>query len=169
MCTIYEDKELRKKAYYAFVKGAPEFLIPFCTKFINKKGDISRINSTFLNQINSATLEFARKSLRTILVAYKLVDEIPNWSDEIESDLIIIGLVGIEDPLKEGINEAVYDCNMAGVKVRMVTGESKDAAVAIAKEIGILPISWNSEDNDYRVMEGKQFRECIHLIYDEER
>ena len=64
--------------------------------------------------------------------------------------------------MKEGIKEAVEDCNMAGVKVRMITGESKDAAIAIAKEVGILPISWQPEENDYRVMEGKQFREFVH-------
>ena len=78
-------------------------------------------------------LDFASQSLRTILLAYKEVHEVPEEWDEVESDLIIIGMVGIKDPLRDGIQEAVHKCHEAGVKVRMVTGDNKNTAVAIAK------------------------------------
>ena len=68
MCTIYEDD---KGTNYAFVKGAPDFLLEYCTKYINKNGTVSKINSDFSNLVDSTILDFAHGSLRTILLAYK--------------------------------------------------------------------------------------------------
>ena len=68
MCTIYEDD---KGTNYAFVKGAPDFLLPYCTKYINKSGSISKINSDYTNHVEETILNFAAGSLRTILLAYK--------------------------------------------------------------------------------------------------
>lgn len=67
-------------------------------------------------------------------------------------------MVGIKDPLRDGIREAVEKCYTAGVKVRMVTGDNKNTAVAIAKEAGILAKDWEPSEGDYTVMEGKEFR-----------
>lgn len=68
-------------------------------------------------------------------------------------------MVGIKDPLRDGIQDAVRMCNEGGVRVRMVTGDNKLTAIAIAKEAGILDSSWNppqeGEEPDYTVMEGK--------------
>ena len=60
MCTIYEDDTGRN---YAFVKGDPDFLLPYCTKYINKYGRVSKIDSAFSNHINSVILDFAHHSL----------------------------------------------------------------------------------------------------------
>lgn len=87
-------------------------------------------------------MDFAAGSLRTILLAYKEVRNTPQEWDEVESDLIIIGMVGIKDPLRDGIKQAVKACHTAGVTVRMVTGDNKNTAIAIAKEAGILDRSW---------------------------
>jgi magnesium-transporting ATPase (P-type) len=70
-------------------------------------------------------------------------------------------MVGIKDPLRDGIQEAVIKCNEAGVKVRMVTGDNKNTAVAIAKEAGILDPNWEPSEGDCTVMEGKHFREFV--------
>ena len=77
--------------------------------------------------------------------------------------MIIIGMVGIEDPLRDGIKNAVQACNTAGVRVRMITGDNKNTAIAIAKETGILDSDWTpSYDGvDCTVMEGKEFREFV--------
>lgn len=56
--------------------------------------------------------------------------------------MTILGLVGIKDPLRDGINDAVKACAIAGVRVRMVTGDNKRTAIAIAKEAGILAEDW---------------------------
>ena len=158
MCTIYEDD---KGSSYAFVKGAPDFLLPYCTKYINKNGQVSKINEAFINNIEETILDFAAGSLRTILLAYKDVHNVPEDWDEIESDLIIIGMVGIKDPLRDGIQTAVKSCHTAGVRVRMVTGDNKNTAIAIAKEAKILRSDWQPSDEDYSVMEGKEFREFV--------
>lgn len=130
MATVYQDD---KGVNYAFVKGAPDFLIPYCTKFINKNGSVSKINSDFTNHLEETILGFAAGSLRTMLLAYKEVQSTPESWEEIESDLIIIGMAGIKDPLRDGIQRAVKSCNTAGVRVRMVTGDNKNTAIAIAK------------------------------------
>lgn len=64
-------------------------------------------------------------------------------------------MVGIKDPLREGIADAVRRCNEGGVRVRMVTGDNKQTAIAIAKEAGILPLDWEPSEGDCTVMEGK--------------
>lgn len=61
-------------------------------------------------------------------------------------------MVGIKDPLRDGIQDAVRKCNEAGVKVRMVTGDNKNTAVAIAKEAGILDAAWEPSEGDCTVM-----------------
>jgi len=64
-------------------------------------------------------------------------------------------MVGIKDPLRDGIKQAVNSCHEGGVLVRMVTGDNKATAIAIAKEAGILEESWQPSKGDYTVMEGK--------------
>lgn len=71
--------------------------------------------------------------MRTLLLSYKKVSTVPEDWDDIEKDLCILGLVGIKDPLREGIPLAVKACHAAGVRVRMVTGDNKRTAVSIAK------------------------------------
>jgi Ca2+ transporting ATPase len=70
-------------------------------------------------------------------------------------------MVGIKDPLRDGIQDAVRKCHTAGVRVRMVTGDNKNTAIAIAKEAGILNSNWEPTEEDYSVMEGKEFREFV--------
>lgn len=64
-------------------------------------------------------------------------------------------MVGIKDPLREGIADAVRQCGEGGVNVRMITGDNKTTAIAIAKEAGILQADWQPSEGDYTVMEGK--------------
>jgi magnesium-transporting ATPase (P-type) len=77
-------------------------------------------------------------------------------------------MVGIKDPLREGIKEAVQLCKEGGVTVRMVTGDNKQTAIAIAKEAGILDPDWEESEGDYTVMEGKQFRIFVGGLVKEE-
>jgi magnesium-transporting ATPase (P-type) len=76
-------------------------------------------------------------------------------------------MVGIKDPLRDGIQDAVQLCFEAGVQVRMVTGDNKDTAVAIAKEAGILRKDWEPKEDDCTVMEGKEFREFVGGLINE--
>ena len=75
-------------------------------------------------------------------MAYKEVKTVPEDWSQIESELIILAIVGIKDPLRDGIKDAVTRCHEGGVIVRMVTGDNKITAIAIAKEAGILDENW---------------------------
>ena len=85
--------------------------MPYCTKFINKQGVPTKITQEFSDNMQENILDFASRSLRTILLAYKEVSSIPEDWDEIENDLVILGMVGIKDPLRDGIKEAVSKCH----------------------------------------------------------
>lgn len=139
MATVYEDE---RGKMYLFVKGAPDFTIPACSHFINEDGGVSKITNTFTEQLEQTISDFANGSLRTLLLCYKEVKTIPEDWDEIENNLIIMSMVGIKDPLRDGIASAVQQCHEGGVRVRMVTGDNKQTAIAIAKEAGILAQDW---------------------------
>jgi Ca2+ transporting ATPase len=139
MAAVYQDD---KGSIYVFVKGAPDFLIPYCSKFVDRNGRQAKVTSEFNDTLNNTIIDFANESLRTLLLSYKEVSSVPEEWDDIERDLCILGLVGIKDPLRDGIAEAVKACHVAGVRVRMVTGDNKRTAIAIAKEAGILDRNW---------------------------
>ena len=164
MATVYEDE---KGKMYLFVKGAPDFMIPSCTHFVNKDGGLSKINQDFLDTLDNTISDFASGSLRTLFLCYKEVKTIPEDWDEVESGLAILAMVGIKDPLRDGIADAVAKCNEGGVRVRMVTGDNKETAIAIAKEAGILSSDWEPTEGDCTVMEGKEFREFVGGIVNE--
>ena len=165
MTTIYQDN----KTTYVCTKGAPEYLMHHCTQFIDSEGKISKITSEFEKKLKDNMSKFASESLRTLLLCYKEIAELKEVANEdvkredFEDELVIIAMVGIKDPLRDGIAEAVEKCHIAGVTVRMVTGDNKETAIAIAKEAGILDKGWREGINgkEYEVMEGKAFREFV--------
>ena len=161
--------------YRLFVKGASEILLGKCTNYVgNITGELSKEELTmedngFFEQVISS---YARKSLRTIGLVYKdyaqwppigvpILEEsigapIPKVAfDDIFFDMTLFAIVGIQDPLRPGVPEAVQQCKLAGVTVRMVTGDNVETAKAIARECGIYNETHTSQ---YSVMEGPSFR-----------
>ncbi|KAF6836517.1 calcium p-type atpase [Colletotrichum musicola] len=150
-----------------YVKGASEIVLAKCTQiFRDPSQDATLVQMTEPNfqTVNTLINAYASRSLRTIGIAYKDLEKWPPRSarrvdgdkNEIDFDdlfrtMNFIGMVGIQDPLREGVPEAVRLCQKAGVVVRMVTGDNKLTAEAIAKECGIL------QPNGL-VMEGPEFR-----------
>jgi magnesium-transporting ATPase (P-type) len=96
-----------------------------------------------------------------------LPKDIVNTTDpeKLEKDLIILGLAGIKDPLKDSVPEAVLSCKRAGIIVRMVTGDNTETAIAIAKDAHIISDKYirpeKGEPGYYIVMEGKEFRTLV--------
>ena len=103
--------------------------------------------------MNQTLLEFSNQSLRNLLLTYREGGEPDADQEDLANGLIILGVVGIKDPLRDGIADAVGKCHRAGVTVRMITGDNKNTAVAIAKEAGIL--DENYKDGECVVMTGK--------------
>lgn len=108
MATVYEDNNGK---LYLFLKGAPDFIIPACTSFVNREAGISKINEDFVHQLNETFVIFAGSSLTTLLLTYKEITTIPESWDQIEKDLTILAMFGMKDPLRDGICDAVRQCN----------------------------------------------------------
>ena len=115
--------------YRIITKGAPDVLLNKCNiSLIDKKN--------FQNK----NFKMAEKALRVIAVAYKDVDILPSKIDSlnIENNLNFVGLIGMIDPPREGVKEAIQTCKKAGIKTIMITGDHVATANAIAKELKIL-------------------------------
>ena len=121
------------KQYRCISKGAPEVLIDKCTKILIN-GTIQPITNMQRNKIRQQNLKMANDALRVLAVAYKDTED----RNEKTNDLIFVGLIGMIDPPRKGVKEAVEICKKAGIKTVMITGDQLETAKAIAKEIGIL-------------------------------
>lgn len=157
--------KLPKGGYRLFVKGASEIVLRMCTSYSDlHTGEVSELTEAIREETSEMISVYAKKSLRTIALVYKDFESWPPagtqtsadpHSAEFEpvlQDLILDGVVGIMDPVRDGVPEAVRKCQMAGVKVRMVTGDNIETARAIATDCGIL-----TDESDI-VMEGPVFR-----------
>lgn len=159
-----------------YVKGASEIVLAQCTSMLRDPSSDCRttpLGQEHKDTITSLIEHYATQSLRTIGIVYKDLDKWPpprarrvdGEKDEIQfesffNNMVFLGMVGIKDPLREGVREAVRDCQKAGVVVRMVTGDNKLTAKAIAEDCGIL-------QPDSIVMEGPEFRN-MHLSEQQE-
>ncbi len=122
----------KEKVVYS--KGAPEYLLRHCS-FIQKGSRIVRLPEEEKKRILMVNQQMTRDSLRTIALAYKQVKSLTK--DHYEEHLIFTGLVGLEDPPREEVKAALKICQKAGIKVKMITGDNKETARAIATEIGL--------------------------------
>ena len=125
--------------YRIVTKGAPDVLIKRCSKYYSNN-QISSLGMSIINLIEQQNENMAKKALRVIAVGYKDVDILPSKieSSYIENDLIFTGLIGMIDPPREGVKEAISTCRKAGIKTVMITGDHITTANAIATELGIL-------------------------------
>ena len=125
--------------YRIITKGAPDVLAKRCTKYY-EEGMQKPVTSKQLNEIDENNNKMANNALRVLAIAYKDVDRLPSKIDSknIENELTFVGLIGMIDPPREGVKEAVATCRKAGIKTVMITGDHISTAKAIAREIGIL-------------------------------
>ncbi|CAI9114541.1 OLC1v1015288C1 [Oldenlandia corymbosa var. corymbosa] len=149
-------------------KGAAEIILDLCTKYLDTNGCLQSISGN-KEYFKDAIENMAAKSLRCVAIAYKTLeaDQVPTDEEHLarwvlpEDDLVLLAIVGIKDPCRPGVKEAVRLCTDAGVKVRMVTGDNLQTAKAIALECGIL--SSDAEAIEPNIIEGKQFREMSDI------
>ena len=134
MSVIYRNK---KNERFVFTKGAPDIIIKKCSKIQTSKGiiEMNNIIKTTIMKINE---DMASQALRVLGTAYRKMQPGETSQNEVEKDLIFVGLVGMIDPPRKEAAEAVRKCKMAGIKPVMITGDHKATAAAIARETGIL-------------------------------
>ena len=151
MSTInkYGDK------YYIAVKGAPDQLLKRVTS-VSINGQVSPISDEQKQDILVANQNMAKKALRVLGLAYKIVDKTYNdpKTDNVEQDLIFAGLVGMIDPERPEAKEAIKEAHSAGIRTVMITGDFQVTAQAIAERLGIL-----KPGQDKRVITGAQLDE----------
>jgi P-type Ca2+ transporter type 2C len=131
-------------------KGAPDVLVRHCSQIL-VDGEPQPLDDAALAQINQAHKNMAFKALRVLAMAYKDTPGSPDDLDsgDLENELIFLGLVGMIDPPRLEAREAVRICKAAGIKAVMITGDHRDTATAIARELGII-------DDDSEVLTGHE-------------
>lgn len=146
--------------FRVFSKGASEIMLRKCDRILNKEGGIVPFKSKDRdNMVRNVIEPMASEGLRTIGIAYRDFDgEEPSWENENEilTGLICIAVVGIEDPVRPEVPDAINKCKRAGITVRMVTGDNVNTARAIATKCGIL-----TPGDDFLCLEGKEFNRLI--------
>ncbi len=125
--------------YFQYTKGALDVMLDRCSSYLDNDG-VKKLTEAKKKEILDTNKLFASKALRVLCAAYKEYDKVPEFEDasEIENDLIFIGVVGMIDPCRPEVYAAIKECKQAGVRVVMITGDHKDTAVAIGKDLGII-------------------------------
>ncbi|KAG1924751.1 plasma membrane calcium-transporting ATPase [Pimephales promelas] len=159
MSTILKNSD---GSYRMFSKGASEILLKKCCKILSKNGDAGVFKPTDRDDMVKKVIEpMASEGLRTICLAYRdfpVSDGEPDWDDEADilTGLTCICVVGIEDPVRPEVPDAIKKCQRAGITVRMVTGDNINTARAIATKCGIIHTG-----DDFLCLEGKEFNRRI--------
>ncbi|WP_303835618.1 cation-translocating P-type ATPase [Ruminococcus flavefaciens] len=127
------------KGYIQYTKGAPDEVLKNCTHMF-KEGGVRIMTESDRLEILRRNKEMADQALRVLLAAYREYDELPSDTSPagLEHDLIYIGMTGMIDPVRPEVKDAIGLCRTAGIRPVMITGDHRDTAVAIAKELGIL-------------------------------
>lgn len=122
-----------------YTKGACEILLTHCTSIL-KDGNVIPLTDEIRNEISTKSKEFADRALRVLGVAYREFNETPTdfSAENLENNLIFIGFVGMIDPCRPEVYDAIKECRTAGIRPVMITGDHKDTAVAIGKDLGII-------------------------------
>ena len=137
-----------------FTKGAPETVLPLCSSVLTATGR-QALDEAWRQRFLDAQEGMAERGLRVLAFAYRPVGR--DWRrEELENELILLGLVGLEDPPRPEVPSAIERCREAGIRVIMVTGDHPRTAVAIGREIGLL------RSAEPAVLTGDQLRHLSH-------
>jgi Ca2+-transporting ATPase len=123
---------------FIYTKGAPRNILDVCTKVV-VDGKVEELNQENMDWIETRIHEFANEGLRVIAVAYKKIPKTDyKKGEEVEKDLIFVGLAGMRDPPRTEVKDAVEKAKQAGIKTVIITGDYGPTAQAIAQEVGIV-------------------------------
>jgi Ca2+-transporting ATPase len=175
---FHEGVRSRKAGSRLLVKGAPNLLIERCTHVKFRDGTVSKMTGPIRRSIEEKLSEMASRPLRCLALAVKDFNELdpslqefapteegdmakhPLLSDpsnykNIESGLTLVGVVGIKDPARPEVADSIKECTRAGIRVIMITGDAKDTAVAIARDVNIFPPK--DSGKPVKAFEGREF------------
>jgi len=141
-----------KRKKVAFMKGAPEIVLERCTKILSK-GKVRKLTEEDREKILKVNEAMAMQALRNLGFAYReLPESTSSFDEKIESDMIFVGIMGMIDPPREEVKDAISICRKAGIRVVMVTGDHKLTAVAVAKELNLM----GEKEEEGQVLTGQE-------------
>ena len=157
------------------VKGAPDILVGKCTKILMREGETEMTDEMRENISENVIKKFSLLGYRTIMLAFKSIDiegfaplsyRTEEQIAQLETGLTLLAVLGIEDPLREGVREAVQTCQKAGITVRMITGDDIDYARSIGIKAGILKedeVEFSNKEayKPYACMLGSDFENIV--------
>lgn len=154
MATVAESPLLGKKVLY--VKGAPEIVLGLCSTVLTPEGQVPAADMR--PAIEEQLLAYQNQAMRTLGFAYRILeDDAPVFEDGriIRKDLVYLGITAISDPVRDDVPQAVKDCMDAGIRIKIVTGDTPGTAREIGRQIGL----WTEEDSPDRLMTGVEFEQ----------
>ncbi len=125
--------------FIQYTKGACDMVLQHCTGYL-KGGQVVPMTPEILDEFRKMNKTYADQALRVLAAAYRLYDAVPadTSAENLEQSLILIGLYGMIDPCRPEVYDAIKKCRVAGIRPIMITGDHKDTAVAIGKDLGII-------------------------------
>ena len=125
--------------YVAYVKGAPDVMLPLCDTILENGVDVP-LNPGRRQHIENVIRDLGQGGLRVLAVAYRHLDEVPEElePDRVERNLSLIGLFAMTDPARPEVRQAVEKARRAGIRTMMITGDYPDTARAIAEDINLV-------------------------------
>ncbi len=152
MATVIESPSQKKRILY--VKGAPEILLKICSGILTADG-VKPIAQS-LPEIEQELLQFQNQALRTLALAYTELDTTDSYfaDGRLRTDitLTLLGVTAIADPVRPDVPEAIQSCLNAGIKVKIITGDTQATAREIGRQIGL----WKPEDTDANITTGEK-------------
>ncbi|MDL2258714.1 cation-translocating P-type ATPase [Eubacteriales bacterium OttesenSCG-928-K08] len=135
MSTVHKTND----GFVQYTKGAPDELLKLCTGFY-RNGEVVPMTESLLQEILKANSAMAEKALRVLALAKKDYAQMPASIEakDLEQELVFVGLTGMIDPVRPEVYAAIEECRLAGIRPIMITGDHKDTATAIARELKII-------------------------------
>ncbi|XP_050230479.1 calcium-transporting ATPase 4, plasma membrane-type-like [Mercurialis annua] len=156
---------LPEGSFRVYCKGASEIVLKMCNRVVDDSGNSVPLSEEQVGNVSDIINSFACDALRTLCLAFKDLDDGTAESSIPDSGYTLVAIVGIKDPVRPGVKDAVRTCLDAGVTVRMVTGDNINTAKAIAKECGILTEGGLAIDaSDFRNKTPEEMRAIIPKI-----
>lgn len=150
-----------------FTKGAPDIVVGKC-KYAQYDGKIVPMDDEIKAKIASENKRMADKALRVLACAMKKYAEVPASYEpaDLENDMVFVGLTGMIDPVRPEVKAAIDECRGAGITPIMITGDHKDTAVAIARELGIISDEKNAMTGaDLEKLSDDEFDKIVENIF----
>lgn len=156
----FHDNDEKQKWHAVAVKGAPDVVLDLCKQYQQIDDSQAELTDAMRQQILEANDAMAKDALRVIAMAYKLSPDLPEdmRPEAVEKDLIFVGLLGMIDPPRPEVKDALQRAKSAGIRTVMITGDYAQTARAIAQQIGLI------EDEEARVLTGTE----LNSIKDDE-